>query len=543
METALQKHVTKIDANPLLAKNTNRSPYLRVAAYCRVSTDEEEQLNSYEAQISYYTEYIAKNPKWRFAGIYADEGITGTSTAKRKNFLRLMSDCEKGKIDMILTKSISRFARNTVDSLSWVRRLRAMNIGVYFEEQAIDSLKAENEMLIGLFSVIAQAESENISANIRWGVQQRMKNGTYRSNFQCFGYRRGSNGVPEIVPEQAEVIKDIYDRFLDGLSLEQIRQHLQSIGATSQNGGSTWNRKTIDTILKNEKYAGDLLLQKTFRVDQINKTTRKNRGELPKYLVSNNHPAIISRDKFNAVQMEIARRGSKHKRSSKTKTEQGKYSGKYALSELLICGECGSHFKRNGKRNPDGTYTYYWRCINRAENGKSHCSCGGIEEKKLHQAICICLNKLFTKKDETIRLLQNNLRYAISGEDTENIIFQLERQILILQEESEAWMRMMNSTTGDTEKYFASIQTNFVKIKDLRRQIEIAKCGSKSDPAYLDEKSRLEELFKSGTVSFDEFDDVVVRRLVECIRVMADKRISVLMKGGLQREKDLRVAQ
>lgn len=536
METALQKHVTRIDANPLLAKNANRSPCLRVAAYCRVSTDEEEQLNSYEAQISYYTEYIAKNPKWKFAGIYADEGITGTSTAKRKNFLRLMSDCEKGKIDMILTKSISRFARNTVDSLSWVRRLRAMNIGVYFEEQAIDSLKAENEMLIGLFSVIAQAESENISANIRWGVQQRMKNGTYRSNFQCFGYRRGSNGIPEIVPEQAEVVRDIFDRFLDGLSLEQIRQHLQSIGATSQNGGLSWNRKTIDTILKNEKYVGDLLLQKTFRVDPINKTTKKNRGELPKYLVSNNHPAIIPRDKYNAVQMEIARRGSKHKRSSKTKTEQGKYSGKYALSELLICGECGSHFKRNGKRNPDGTYTYYWRCINRAENGKSHCSCGGIEEKKLHQAICICLNEMFTKKDETIRLLQNNLRYAISGEENEKNIFQLERQILILQEESEAWMRMMNSTTGDTEKYYASIQTNFVKIKDLRQQIEIAKCGSGSDAAYNNERNRLEELFKSGTVSFDEFDDVVVRRLVECIRVMADKLICVAIKGGMQME-------
>lgn len=536
METAFQKHVTRIDANPLLAKNANRSPCLRVAAYCRVSTDEEEQLNSYEAQISYYTEYIAKNPKWKFAGIYADEGITGTSTAKRKNFLRLMSDCEKGKIDMILTKSISRFARNTVDSLSWVRRLRAMNIGVYFEEQAIDSLKAENEMLIGLFSVIAQAESENISANIRWGVQQRMKNGTYRSNFQCFGYRWGSNGVPEIVPEQAEVIKDIYDRFLDGLSLEQIRQHLQSIGATSQNGGSNWNRKTIDTILKNEKYAGDLLLQKTFRVDPINKTTKKNRGELPKYLVSNNHPAIISRDKFNAVQMEIARRGSKHKRSSRTKTEQGKYSGKYALSEILICDECGSHFKRNGKRNPDGTYTYYWRCINRAENGKSHCSCGGIEEGKLHRAICMCLNELFTKKDETIRLMRENLRFAVSNKDTDRGVYMLERQIISLQGEAESWMRMINMTTGDSERYFSSIQIIFAKIKDLRQQIETLKCSSQHDLATNNEVSQLSDLLKKENVSFNEFDDVVIRRLVECIRVMPDKRICVAIKGGMQME-------
>lgn len=218
MEAAAQKRVTKIDANPMLAKKRSDTKRLRVAVYCRVSTDDEEQLNSYEAQIAYYTEAIAKNPSWTFAGIYADEGISGTMTKKRKDFLRLMDDCEKGKIDMILTKSISRFARNTVDSLSWVRKLRAMNIGVYFEERAIDSLKAENEMLIGLFSVIAQSESENISANVRWGVQQRMKNGTYCSNFTCFGYKKGTNGIPEIVPEQAEVVRTIFDKYLDGLT-------------------------------------------------------------------------------------------------------------------------------------------------------------------------------------------------------------------------------------------------------------------------------------------------------------------------------------
>ncbi len=170
MQNTLERRVTKIEANPLLVNKRRSNGKLRVAAYCRVSTDEEEQLNSYETQIAYYTEAISKNPSWTFAGVYADEGITGTVTSKRKDFLRLMRDCEKGKIDMVLTKSISRFARNTVDSLSWVRKLRAMNIGVYFEEQAIDSLKTENEMLIGLFSVIAQAESENISSNVKWGI-------------------------------------------------------------------------------------------------------------------------------------------------------------------------------------------------------------------------------------------------------------------------------------------------------------------------------------------------------------------------------------
>ena len=539
MEATVQKRVTKIDANPMLARKRNDTKRLRVAAYCRVSTDDEEQINSYEAQIAYYTEAIAKNPSWIFAGIYADEGITGTMTSKRKNFLRLMDDCEKGKIDMILTKSISRFARNTVDSLSWVRKLRAMNIGVYFEEQAIDSLKAENEMLIGLFSVIAQSESENISANVRWGVQQRMRNGLYRSNFKCFGYRKGADGVPEIVPEQAEIVKIIYDRFLDGYSTRQICDFLNSIGAISYTGKTTWDKVIINQILKNEKYVGDLLLQKTFISDPINKKHRQNRGELPKYLVSNNHPAIIARDKFNAVQMEFARRGSQHKKSTKSITEQGRYCARYALSELLICGECGSHFRRNGKKKTNGDYVYYWRCINRYENGTQNCSNSGVEEKQLQAAICRCLNRLFTKRDETLRLLQGSLQAAVAGQNDSNDVYLLEKQILTLQEEAESLMTMMNSTGGDTAKYMVAIEENFKKVKDLRAQLDIAKCRQGNDSELGVEISRLLEVFQSKQIGFTEYDDVVIRRLVECIRVMKDKKIVVVLKGGLQAEEYL----
>lgn len=436
MEATLQKRVTKIDANPMLARKRNNTKRLRVTAYCRVSTDAEEQLNSYEAQIAYYTEAIAKNPSWTFAGIYADEGITGTQTAKRKNFLRLMDDCEKGKVDMILTKSISRFARNTVDSLSWVRKLRAMNIGVYFEEQAIDSLKAENEMLIGLFSVIAQSESENISANVRWGVQQRTRNETYCSSFTCFGYKKGSNGIPEIVPEQAEVVRLIFDKYLDRLTPGQIEEYMQSEQIMSPTGNTCWDRSVIRKMLKNEKYAGNLLLQKTFRTDCISKKTKVNRGEMPCYLVSNNHPAIIARDKFNAVQMEIARRGSKHKCSTLGVTDQEKYSGKFALSELLICGECGCSYCRTGKTK-NGKRQYVWRCINRRDHGSEVCDAIGAEEQKLHAAILRCLNKMFTMQDETMRLIQNNLRFAVTGQSGQSEAYLLEKQIVSLQEEAE----------------------------------------------------------------------------------------------------------
>ena len=255
MQANSSRVVTRIEANPLLSRTSTEFVKKKVAAYCRVSTDSEDQLNSYEAQIAYYTEAIAKNPNWTFAGIYADEGITGTATTKRKDFLRLMRDCEKGKVDFILTKSVSRFARNTVDSLMWTRKLRAKGIGVYFEEQAIDSLKAENEMLIGLFSVIAQSESENISANVKWGVQQRMRSGTYMTNFNCYelisGHRRkfacaklGIDTLPVIVRDlsREEAIIFMVDSNLQRehiLPSERAKAYKMKMEAIKQQGRRT----------------------------------------------------------------------------------------------------------------------------------------------------------------------------------------------------------------------------------------------------------------------------------------------------------------
>ena len=215
MNTAVRT-VTKIEANPMFSSKREEFRQLRVAAYCRVSTDDEDQINSYNTQVAFYTEYISSNPKWKFVGIYADEGVTGTMVSKRKGFQDMIKDCEKHKIDLILTKSISRFARNTVESLTYVRKLKAMNIGVMFEEQNINSLTTDSEMFVGLYSVIAQAESENISANVRWGIQQRMKKGLYGFHFKTYGYIKGSDGEPKIVPDEAEVVKKIFKLYLNG---------------------------------------------------------------------------------------------------------------------------------------------------------------------------------------------------------------------------------------------------------------------------------------------------------------------------------------
>ena len=209
MGQEVRKMVTKIAANPLVSKQNNENAILNVAAYCRVSTDSEEQLDSYKAQMEYYTDAIAKNPKWRFVGIYADEGITGLQAKKRDQFLKMIRDCERGKIDLILTKSVARFARNTVDSLKYVRKLREKGIGVYFEEQSLNSLKADSEVFIGIHSVFAQSESETISANVKWGIRQRMQSGTFAFRYNLLGYKKGDDGEPEIVPEEAEIIKTI----------------------------------------------------------------------------------------------------------------------------------------------------------------------------------------------------------------------------------------------------------------------------------------------------------------------------------------------
>lgn len=530
--------VTKIEANPLLLRRNTETQRMKVAAYCRVSTDNDEQLNSYEAQIKYYTEAISKNPKWIFSGIYADEGITGTQVNKRKNFLRLMHDCEKGKVDYILTKSISRFARNTVDSLSWVRKLRAMGVGVYFEEQAIDSLKAENEMLIGLFSVIAQSESENISGNVKWGIRHSMQEGKFATNFECFGYIRGEDGVPKINEEQAEIVRLIYRRYLDGNSLEQLQDYLKNNNIKTHRGKDVWCKEVIRSLLTNEKYVGDLMLQKTFSVDCISKKTKKNRGELAKYLISNNHPAIIDRDTYNAVQLEMARRSSKSKKSRKTITEQGKYSGKYVLSEILICENCGSHYRRTYK-NKNGKKRYVWRCINRIENGEQICDAPGLNEDKLHEAICRCLNELFTDKADAMELLKSNLSYVIAGDNNSLNAYAIENEIKMLMEKADENVEMAYKTTGDKERFLSATKMIYKKIAVLREQLDLAKQQMEEKCNLKNKVDELFSVFQNENLVFDEFDEITVRRLVECIRVSKDRTITLILKGGMQTSKNI----
>ena len=263
---------------------------LKVAAYCRVSTDDKEQKTSYEAQIQYYTNKINKNPDWQMAGIFADEGITGTQAKKRPQFLKMIRLCRQGKIDVILTKSLSRFARNTVDSLNYIRELKMLGIAVISEKENINTLTAESEMLITIMSCFAQAESESISKNVSWGVRQSFKSGNVPMQYKkLLGYKKGENDLPEIIPEEAEIVKEIFRSYLDGMSLKQIADSLNSRGIKTKHKQTTWQTELVKSVLVNEKYTGDALLQKTYITDCITKKSRKNNGKLPMYLVKNHH--------------------------------------------------------------------------------------------------------------------------------------------------------------------------------------------------------------------------------------------------------------
>ncbi len=532
--------ITKIEANPILSSRKDEYRRLRVAAYCRVSTDEEDQLNSLETQMQYYTSKIAENPNWTMVGIYADEGISGTRADKRDKFMKLMRDCQKGKVDYILTKSTTRFARNTVDSLTWIRKLRAIGIGVYFEEQNLDSSKVENETLIGFFSVMAQSESESISGNVKWGIHKRMKNGTYAVQFNMLGYKRGEDGEPYIIPEEAEIVRELFNRFLDGASLGQLKTFLENKKVLTRRGKNEWSISVIRGMLSNEKYVGDILYQKTYRADCISKKVKVNRGEMTRYLVSNNHAPIIDRDTFNLVQAELSRRTSKNKKMDSAITEQGKYSGKFALSELLICGSCGSAYRRNSKV-AKGKTTYYWRCVNRVEHGTKYCKdSAGVEEKMLQESICRCLSKMLEDSQEVYSLIQSNLTYAVSGNSAALDMHLIETQMKQVKQDADNMMEKMSKTEGSTELYEKALSELFEQLVALRTQYEQARAQSEQSESVNAEVQRILNILQNTEISFTEYDDLTVRRLVECIQVCGKEKIIVTLKGGYQAEEELR---
>lgn len=337
---------------------------LRVAAYCRVSTDSDEQATSYDAQIKYYTELIENNPEWTLAGIFADEGISGTNTKKRDEFNRMIEECKVGNIDIVLTKSISRFARNTLDCLKYIRMLKEKGIAVYFQKENINTLDAKGEVMITIMASLAQQESESISKNVKLGIDFRNKQGKVQVNHNRFlGYTKDAEGHLIIDPEQAEVVKRIYRKYLEGASMDMICHGLEADGILTGAGNKKWYTSTVKKILTNEKYIGDALLQKTCTIDILNKTRVANNGIAPQYYVEDDHEAIIPKEIYMKVQEELVRRRNVQASPSGKKRM---YSCTHCFSQMVVCGSCGEVFRRIHWNN-HGCRSIVWRCASRLE--------------------------------------------------------------------------------------------------------------------------------------------------------------------------------
>lgn len=470
------------------------------------------------------------------AGIYADEGISGTQTKKRTQFNRMIKRCKQKKIDLILCKSISRFARNTVDCLEYIRQLRSLGIGVMFEKENIDTLNMTSEFIIALYGSFAQAESESISKNITWGIEKQFREGKVRYQMNnVLGYRMGSDGKPYIIEKEAQIVRRIYDLFLEGMSLERIADIMESEGERRRNGRSDWQKNNVRSILNNEKYVGDAILQKSYTTDCITHKRSINYEDKAKYLVHDCHDAIIDRDTYNRAQQEIAKRSSVIKRSDKTKTDHGKYSSIYALSEILICGECGSSYRRV-TWNSHGHKLIVWRCINRLDHGTKYCKCSpSINEEKLQSAIVTSLNQIYSGRSELISIMEQNLDCVLTEEDElGQAISKMGNRIKEIEKARDNLVTLV--TTGAIDIDASDDKFKALKSEEeyLREQITIIQSKTESkDELRLMIQTITDELEKYND-SLITYSDIAVRKIIDCIKVLSKTEIEITFKGGFE---------
>lgn len=576
---------------------------LRVAAYARVSSDSTDQLNSLSVQVDYYTHLIQENPNWDFAGIYADEGITGTSTKHREQFNRLLDDCRAGlidrvlvksasrfarntadalasvremkslgvtvvfekegfdtetangemilsmicaaaqeeslsisqntkwgiqdckkrKIDLILTKSISRFARNTLDSIQYVRMLKALGIAVIFEKENINTSTMNSEMILTVLSAFAQAESESISQNVARGKRMGFRQGKFPFPYrQILGYRKGSDGKPEIIPEEAEVIRMIFNSYLQGASLQTIKKRLEADGVLTARGNKKWSSESVQRILQNEKYCGDVLLQKTFIEDVLTGVSKKNTGQLPQYYIENNHEGIVTKQTFREAQAEIARRNSKSATNHR-KRHRGRYNSKYALSERLVCGDCGSSYKRV-TWSIHGRKQIVWRCVNRLEYGTKFCSNSpSIPETELHQAILKAVQNLAAKFTGEVADQLNGILHQI--EVGESLTPQLQAQLEQNQQEFDHLLEMSLDFDENTPFLDDKLKRLSDKIKQLKTAITQSSVNSQT-PSTPTNPITAKDLL------ITEYDDMLTARIIEKIIVKSRQDLEIIFIGG-----------
>lgn len=517
----------------------DRKVIKNVGAYCRVSTDTEEQQGSYNSQVNYYTEKIKSTPGWRFVKVYGDEGISGTNADNRPGFQEMMQDCENGKLDLIITKSISRFSRNVTVTLEVARKLRDKDIGIFFEKENLNTLHYTSESLLAIFSSLAQAESESMSENIKMGREFKYKNGECCYNMgKVFGFNQDSDGIVTINEEQAMVVKHMYEGYLNGMSIGGIIKDLQERKIPSPTGKEKWSPGTVERILSSEKYKGDFLTRKTFTVDPISKKKKKNTGQVSQYLITNHHPAIIEPEMFDMVQSEMARRGCIKKNDKKK--HYGKYSGKFPFNNLIICGDCGAKYRRTMWVEKNGDKKHVWRCVNRIQDGKkAHCRHSvSINDIYLTKKTVEAINIIYKSRSRVKDILKCSIA-SLMGDTEQPMITKNTARL----EELSDLMRdaIFKNATGEMtpkelEKICYEVKTESEK---LRKENEEHEMTRKMKSA---ESSKLKQIFKAVdgmAEELTEIDNTLVRNIIEKMEVISEDKLTIWFIGDIAYEVEI----
>ncbi len=512
------KRITKVEENKELTKKNK----LRVAAYCRVSTTSGEQLISLEAQKAHYENTIKANPEWQFAGIYFDEGISGTKKEKRDGLISMITDCENGKVDFIITKSISRFARNTTDCLELVRKLIDLGIYILFEKENINTKSMESELMLSILSSLAENESVSISENEKWSIKKRFQNGTYKISYPPYGYAN-VDGKMVVVPEQAEIVKEIFAEILAGKGTYTIATALNERGILTKKGGR-WYAETVCRLIRNEKHTGDALFQKTYTDSSFNRHI--NYGEHDRYLVQGHHEAIISHEDFENAHAVL----EQHGKEKGVKKQSTKYQNRYAFSGKIKCAECGSSFKRRIRYQTKGTYIV-WCCSNHIKNIKA-CSMEYIADEAVKKAFVTMMNKLVFGHQVILKPLLKSLQ-GMHGKDKSSEIQEIESRIEKNTEQHQILTSLMASKYLEPVLFNKENNRMTTEMEMLRKEKESLLRSVGGDRTKAEELQKLIKLTAKGEM-LKQFDDEVFLTYVEKITVLSGTDIVFELKCGLK---------
>ena len=511
--------LTRFTASPITEQKKRK-----VAGYARVSTDHDDQFSSYEAQIDYYTNYIKGRDDWEFVEVYTDEGITGTSTKHREGFKQMIADALDGKIDLIVTKSVSRFARNTVDSLTTIRQLKEAGVEVYFEKENIWTFDGKGELLLTIMSSLAQEESRSISENCTWGQRKRFADGKVSVPFQRFlGYDRGPDGNLVVNRAQAVIVKRIYSLFLQGMTYHGIADTLTKDGIPTPGGKKKWSISTVKSILSNEKYKGDALLQKSYTVDFLTKKTKVNEGEIPQYYVEDNHEAIIDPEVFEMVQREMVKRGKGKKY----------HSGVHAFSTKIKCGECGSWYGSKVWHSNTKYRKTIWQCNHKCQGG-CKCQTPHLQESVIQQRFQAAVQELLQKRKAVLENCQVMLELLTDCTDLEYQLQELETQKMRISEQVQGYVRENSEIVQDQEKYEERYQALVGQYEPLQKQETALQEQRAERLARREQIQGFQRALNGQNGMLPEFDTQLLLAAVEKAVVYRDGKIVFVLTDGTE---------